>query len=103
FVNTLKPAQGFTIEMWAGLVHGLSVALILMVVDQVRRQEAQARAAAMAEVRALQARMDPHFLFNALNTLSALSRIEPLAIPSAAARLGVFLRASLDQHERPFI
>jgi two-component system sensor histidine kinase LytS len=47
--------------------------------------------------------MNPHFLFNALNTLSALSSIDPRAVPGAAARLGLFLRASLDQHERPFV
>src|ERR1700730_9082868 len=34
-------------------------------------------AAASAEIRALQARMNPHFLFNALNALAALSRIAP--------------------------
>ena len=102
-LDTIEPAKSFANEAMAGPIHGLSVALILLVVDQVRRQEAQARAAAMSEVRALQARMDPHFLFNSLNTLSALSTIDPRAIPRAAARLGVFLRASMDQHERPFI
>ena len=102
-LHTYAPAQPLPDELASGLFHGLSVALILLVVDQVRKQEAQAHAAAMSEVRALQARMDPHFLFNSLNTLTALSTIDPRAIPKAAARLGVFLRASLDCHERPFI
>ncbi len=87
----------------AALMQGLGVALVLLVIQQVRRQEAQARAAAMAEVRELQARMEPHFLFNALNTIAALSRIDPKAVPKAAARLGLFLRASLDQNERSLI
>jgi two-component system sensor histidine kinase LytS len=47
--------------------------------------------------------MDPHFLFNSLNTLSALSQIDSAAVPKAAAHLGRFLRASLDQDERPFV
>ncbi len=58
------------------------------------------RAAASAEVRALQARMNPHFLFNALNTLAALSRVAPGEVPPAAGRLRQFLRASFDQPER---
>jgi two-component system sensor histidine kinase LytS len=96
-------ARSLLPEGTAAVIQGLGVALILLVVAQVRAREAQARAAAMAEVRALQARMNPHFLFNALNTLSALSAIDPRAVPGAAARLSLFLRASLDQHERPFV
>jgi two-component system sensor histidine kinase LytS len=96
-------ARSLLLEAAAAVIQGLGVALILLVVAQVRAREAQARAAALAEVRALQARMNPHFLFNALNTLSALSSIDPRAVPGAAARLGLFLRASLDQHERPLV
>ena len=36
---------------------------------EVRDRDEQTRAAASAELLALQARMNPHFLFNALNTL----------------------------------
>jgi LytS/YehU family sensor histidine kinase len=54
----------------------------------------------MAEVRALQARMSPHFLFNALNTIAALSAIDPRAVPGATSRLARFLRGSLEQHDR---
>jgi LytS/YehU family sensor histidine kinase len=43
--------------------------------------------------------MDPHFLFNALNTLAALSRVTPREVPRAVGRLRHFLRASFDQHE----
>ena len=74
--------------------------MILAIVEQVRDRDEQTRAAASAEVRALQARMNPHFLFNALNTLAALSRVAPREIPRAVGRLRHFLRASFDQHER---
>ena len=47
--------------------------------------------------------MDPHFLFNALNTLAALTTIAPREIPRAAGRLRQFLRAGFDQHERLLI
>jgi two-component system sensor histidine kinase LytS len=44
--------------------------------------------------------MTPHFLFNALNALAALSRIAPGEVPPATGRLRQFLRASFDQQER---
>jgi two-component system LytT family sensor kinase len=82
------------------VLQGLGTALILAIVVQVRDRDEQTRAAASAEVRALQARMNPHFLFNALNTLAALSRVAPREVPRAVGRLRHFLRASFDQHER---
>jgi two-component system sensor histidine kinase LytS len=66
----------------------------------VRDRDEQTRAAALSEARALQARMNPHFLFNALNALAALSRVTPRRVPQAAGQLRQFLRASFDQHER---
>jgi two-component system LytT family sensor kinase len=84
----------------APVLQGLGAALILAIIEQVRDRDEQSRAAASAEARALQARMNPHFLFNALNTLAALSRIAPRKVPAAVGRLRQFLRASFDQHER---
>src|ERR1700722_3755991 len=87
----------------APVVQGLGTALILAIVARVRDHDEQTRAAVSAEVRALQARMNPHFLFNALNALAALATFAPREIPRAAGRLRHFLRASFDQHERPLV
>lgn len=84
-------------------VNGLGVALVLLVARQIRAQRDNARAVAQAEVRALQARMNPHFLFNALNTVAALSAVNSSAVPGAVGQLGRFLRASLDQHDRALV
>jgi len=84
-------------------VQGLGTALILSIVGQVRDQDEQTRVAALAEARALQARMNPHFLFNALNALGALSRVAPREVPRATGRLRQFLRASFDQQERVLV
>jgi two-component system LytT family sensor kinase len=84
----------------APVLQGLGTALILAIVERVRDRDEQTRAAASAEVRALQARMNPHFLFNALNTLAALSTIAPREVPRATGQLRQFLRASFDQQER---
>jgi two-component system LytT family sensor kinase len=87
----------------APVLQGLGTALILAIVAHVRDRDEQTRAAVSAEVRALQARMNPHFLFNALNALSALATFAPREIPRAAGRLRHFLRASFDQHERVLV
>jgi LytS/YehU family sensor histidine kinase len=47
--------------------------------------------------------MNPHFLFNALNAVAALSRVAPKEVPSATVRLRQFLRASFDQQERVLV
>jgi LytS/YehU family sensor histidine kinase len=85
------------------VVQGLGTALILAIIGQVRDRDDQARVAALAEARALQARMNPHFLFNALNALGALSRVAPQEVPRATGRLRQFLRASFDQQERVLV
>jgi two-component system, LytTR family, sensor kinase len=102
------PFSGATLETlgqlgMAPVLQGLGTALILAIVEQVRERDEQTRAAASAEVRALQARMNPHFLFNALNALAALAMVAPREIPRAAARLRQFLRASFEQQERALV
>src|ERR1700730_3481411 len=87
----------------APALQGLGTALILAIVAQVRERDEQTRAAASADVRALQARMNPHFLFNALNTIAALATVAPREIPRAAGRLRHFLRASFEQNDRALV
>ncbi len=87
----------------APVLQGLGTALILTIVALVRERDEQTQAAASAEVRALQSRMNPHFLFNALNALAALATVAPREVPRAAGRLRDFLRAIFDQPERALI
>jgi len=87
----------------APVLQGLGTALVLAVMALERDRDEQTHAAASAEVRALQSRMNPHFLFNALNTLAALATIAPRDIPRAAGQLRHFLRAGFDQPERALV
>ena len=102
FLAPHSPAALQRIEQigMAPVLQGLGTALILAIVEQVRDRDEQTRAVALAEARTLQARMNPHFLFNALNALAALATIAPREVPRATGRLRQFLRASFDQQER---
>jgi LytS/YehU family sensor histidine kinase len=101
--EALRGAQIFQQMAIAPVLQGLGTALILAVVALVRDRNERTEAAASAEVRALQSRMNPHFLFNALNTLAALATVAPREVPRAAGRLRHFLRASFDQPEQTLI
>ncbi len=61
----------------------------------------QARVAAVtrAQVEALQARIRPHFLFNSMNTVAALIRVDPDAAERTVEDLCELFRAALGQHD----
>ena len=53
------------------------------------------QATTLAELDALQARLNPHFLFNALNSVAALIRQDPQRAEKAVEHLSDLMRASL--------
>jgi two-component system sensor histidine kinase AlgZ len=55
-------------------------------------------AEAQSRVRALQARIRPHFLFNSMNTIASLTRTNPRVAEQAIADLSDLFRASLREH-----
>lgn len=58
-------------------------------------------AATRAELRALHAQVQPHFLFNALNTLAYLIETDPAAAQRFTERLADMLRYTVEAGERP--
>lgn len=66
------------------------------------RQAAELReAATRAELRALQAQVQPHFLFNALNALAYLIETDPPAAQRFSERLADMLRYTVEAGNRP--
>lgn len=61
----------------------------------------QGRLAAVsrAQVEALQARIRPHFLFNSMNTVAALIRVDPAAAERTVEDLCELFRAALGPHD----
>ncbi|MCU0635386.1 MAG: histidine kinase [Gemmatimonadaceae bacterium] len=76
-----------------------------VVVDERRvreRQMAAARRALLdAELRTLRLRLEPHFLFNALNTISATMYQDVAAADAQLGHLSALLRAALQAADRP--
>ena len=87
-------------------MYGLIVGLCYSIRGQRRNQEQQAALlaaealAARAQVGALRAQLNPHFLFNALHSLGPLLRHDPAAAETALDRLGELLRYALDDNMR---
>ena len=59
------------------------------------REERLRELAARSELKALKAQINPHFLFNALNSISALIRIDPGAAQRTLERLSGIFRVTL--------
>ncbi len=67
------------------------------------RDEAEARRlAAEAQLAALESRVQPHFLFNTLNSIAALVHDNPAGAERMTTQLAALLRSSLD-HESPLV
>jgi len=56
-----------------------------------------------AQLRSLQTRLNPHFLFNALNATRALIHLDPVKASAAVTTLARLLRANLRNTDRPLI
>ncbi len=56
-----------------------------------------------AEIKSLQAQVNPHFFFNAINTISALIRVDPEKSRKLLIQLGHFFRANLQGARKSLI
>lgn len=65
--------------------------------------EHQAQLTAQAEVKALQAQINPHFLFNTLNTIAALTRADPMRARTLLREFATFYRQTLENSSESLI
>jgi len=103
-----SPQTGF--EFFMGiLIYGLfaGVSYATQIRDRLQEKELLAQKAEAlanaARLDAIRARLNPHFLFNALHTLSALIRFRPAAAEQAIERLGDMLRYALKEDGRGLV
>ena len=63
----------------------------------------QAELAARAEIKALQAQINPHFLFNTLNTIASFTRTNPTRARDLLREFSAFYRSTLESSEKTLI
>jgi LytS/YehU family sensor histidine kinase len=97
----VAPTLAVLIVGAGAMLYGLAVAVFYLLSEFVRAQAAERHgleaqlAAQQAELRLLRAQIDPHFLFNSLNSISALTTIAPASARDMTLRLAAFFRRSL--------
>jgi LytS/YehU family sensor histidine kinase len=95
-----------------GVIAGISVARDYA--SQTRQRESEAHRLAVqaadlerrlveSQLQSLRTQVQPHFLFNALNTISAFTETDPSTARDLMQKLGDLLRASLTHASRPFV
>ena len=96
----------FPSDRWSFLLRNEGICIIVaamllryfFVTHQWRRH---VRAEARSRIEALQARIRPHFLFNSMNTIAALTRSDPQRAEEAVEDLADLFRATLRDSQSP--
>ena len=92
-------AAGFMLFLLALLAHDVLIAFES--VQESARREAESRVLARdAELQMLRTQINPHFLFNSLNSISALTGFDPAAAREMTVDLAQFFRRTLALAER---
>ena len=100
-VGTLKiyreQARGISPVDWE---FGAGLGMLFSTQLELATLEARARLVNRAELKALQAQVNPHFLFNALNTVVSFCRTDPEKARHLLLQLGDFFRKNLKSGEK---
>jgi two-component system, LytTR family, sensor histidine kinase AlgZ len=101
YYRTLRFALPLALVFGLGaMTHATLLARVQMMERQLHEkqiaEERSRKLAAEARLRSLESWIHPHFLFNTLNSISALIAIDPVRADQIVGRLAVLLRASLD-------
>jgi LytS/YehU family sensor histidine kinase len=108
YVSTLRVAMPLAVVFGSGaLLHASLRTRVQQMEGRLHEKEVtEERArklAAEAQLRSLESRIHPHFLFNALNSISSLIAVNPTRAEQMVGRLAALLRASLDTGNQPLI
>ena len=98
-VTAIIGAATFTIEMLRGQIQATTLQLRT---QQLERERAL-KLAAEARLDSLQSRLQPHFLFNTINSILALLREDTARAEEMLERLARLLRFALDSQQAPVV
>jgi two-component system sensor histidine kinase AlgZ len=78
----------------AGVIIILTVLRFFILLDKIA---VRSKAEAQSKIQALQSRIQPHFLFNSLNTIAELTAIDPTKAEKAIHALSMLFRVGLEE------
>jgi sensor histidine kinase YesM len=101
YVHTLRFAVPLALVFGLGaMTHATLLSRVQVMKQQLHEkqiaEERSRKLAAETRLRSLESWIHPHFLFNTLNSISALIAIDPARAEQIVGRLATLLRASLD-------
>jgi two-component system LytT family sensor kinase len=99
----MQGAMMGVLTYWASLAMLAAKTYFSQMQSEATRRTQLETALARAELSALKMQVQPHFLFNTLNSISSLLQTEPSDADRMIARLGEFFRVTLESGEREFV
>ena len=102
FADAMDPDSWLSTALNYSLVYALGLCILFGVIVLAKYRQEQLRAAAMranwlqAQLETLRVQLHPHFLFNTLNTISALVGSRPEEARDLIAQLAALLRDSIE-------
>jgi sensor histidine kinase YesM len=108
YLVTLRVSVPLAMVFGMGAFVHASLRSRLQITEQALREKELAgqraqKLAAEARLRSLESRIQPHFLFNTLNSISSLISTDPARAEQIVGCLALLLRTSLDTSDRPLI
>ena len=100
-VPAAKYFEWFFGSLRISIAISLTLGLIITGYEVMRAR--MAHADAQAQLAALESRVQPHFLFNTLNSIAALIHEDPKSAERMTGQLASLMRSSLDQHATPLV
>jgi len=98
---TERPTAHWPFLLRNGGIALIVTALLLRYFFVTHQWQKHVRAEALSRIQALQARIRPHFLFNSMNTIAALTRSDPKRAEEAVEDLADVFRATLRDSHTP--
>jgi two-component system, LytTR family, sensor histidine kinase AlgZ len=96
-----RPTEHWPFLLRNGGIALIVAALLLRYFFVTHQWQKHVRAEALSRIQALQARIRPHFLFNSMNTIAALTRTDPKRAEEAVEDLADLFRATLRDSHSP--
>jgi LytS/YehU family sensor histidine kinase len=91
----------FSNSIRVSIVLTLTIGLFITAYEMTRAREAHA--VTQAQLASLESRVNPHFLFNTLNSIAALIHEDPKGAERMTGQLASLMRTSLDQQATPLV